>query len=165
MGALGDLVVAVGLLVLAVAIVDVVGCTSVGGIRGNRSPTLSSLAVVVGPVRSPGVVLPSVGPAAGLLILLAVPSPVPSGVVSSLVPRTRLPGSSSRPGEELVILVGAWIVTLLLLLVCRLAVHRLHLVQAPYRPGIADPGGPRGPSAVLLLLTILLHLVRHVAVR
>ena len=142
MGALRDLAVAVGLLVLAVAVIDVVGCASVGGVGGDCPPALPPLAVVVGPVRSPGVIFPSVGPAARLLVLLAVSPPVPPRVVGGLVPRACLPGCSSGPGEELVALVGAWVVALLLLLVCRLAVHRLHLVQASHRPRVAHPGRP-----------------------
>ena len=85
MSALRDLVVAVRLLVLAVAVIDVVGCTPVGRISGDCPSALPPLAVVVGPIRSPCVILPSVGPAAWLLVLLAVSPSVPSGVVGSLV--------------------------------------------------------------------------------
>jgi hypothetical protein len=134
------------------------------GVLSLRVAGLPALAVVPIAVMPP-VVLSVVGAAARLLVLLPVSSPVPP--LCSLVARAGFSCCTSRacPGcVELVVPVSMAMLCLLELF--HVAVHRRLVVDcASHCPGGAGQGHALSAGrASAVLLIVLLHLVRHVAV-
>ena len=161
-------------IVLRVSI-DVVGCSSSRAtiINGCTSP-LPSLSVVVLPVRSSNIVLPSVSPTAWLLNLLPIASSISSLMsVMGVVTRACLSCSSTWASAwkcEHIILPGVlgrspWV--LWFFVIRQLVLAEGHLVQASDGSwGVRHPRCSWRSSSILLLLlvAILLRLMGHISV-